>query len=135
MKFYPHSAIRELGFIEMFATSAIRRLRGRGVPVTSVLTERDTDLERARQERIRVCSREDSVRLAPGGCPNEDAQPREFVVPPVAEGVDGRLLVDTAADPPEDVYPEAGGPGLPNAGELTLTDRSLRCYVAQEAGP
>lgn len=69
----------DLGFIEMFATSAIRRLRGRGVPVTSVLTERDPDKERAREERVTVFTREDAVRLAPRGFAQEIAQAREFM--------------------------------------------------------
>ena len=69
----------ELGFIEMFATSAIRRLRGRGVPVTSVLTERDSDPEGTREERITVFSRADAMRLAPQGFPEETRRARELM--------------------------------------------------------
>jgi phosphatidylserine/phosphatidylglycerophosphate/cardiolipin synthase-like enzyme len=68
----------ELGFLEMFATSAIRRLRGRGVPVTSVLTERDPDSDRAAAERVSVFSREDAVGLKPGDLHAEFQQAKEF---------------------------------------------------------
>ena len=69
----------DLGFIEMFATSAIRRLRGRGVPITSVLTERETNPARAREEGVSVFSRRDAVRLAEGRFDAEIEQAREFL--------------------------------------------------------
>jgi len=48
--------LRSLGvdFVEMFASTAIRRLRAKGVPVTTILTERDEDSERSRAERVIV---------------------------------------------------------------------------------
>ena len=55
-----------------------------------------------------------------------------FTLPPVARGIPWRLLVDTAADDPDDIYPEADGPQLPRSGRLTLLDRSLRCYVSHD---
>jgi phosphatidylserine/phosphatidylglycerophosphate/cardiolipin synthase-like enzyme len=48
--------LRSMGvdFVDMFATTAIRRLRAKGVPVTSILTERDDDGERSLAERVTV---------------------------------------------------------------------------------
>ena len=57
---------------------------------------------------------------------------RQFILPPIAKGIHWRLLVDTAADAPDDTFPDADGPPLPRSGRLTLLDRSLRCYAAHE---
>ena len=64
----------EVGFVEMFATSAIRRLRGRGVPVTSVLTDRETDSERSREENVDVMSPKDALERALAGFTKEAEQ-------------------------------------------------------------
>ena len=56
-------------------------------------------------------------------------QPREFVVPPLAQGNPWRLFINTAAESPEDIYPDADGPP-PADGKLVLLDHSLVCYVA-----
>lgn len=69
----------DLGFIEMFATSAIRRLRGRGVPVTSILTERDRDPEQSRAEQVEVYSREAAVALTAVDFDKAHRQARELV--------------------------------------------------------
>ena len=63
---------------------------------------------------------------------NAAPDPCQFILPPVAKGIRWRLLADTAVNSPEDVYPDADGPPLPNSGRLTLLGRSLRCYVAHE---
>jgi glycogen operon protein len=57
-------------------------------------------------------------------------EPQSFVVPPVAAGLEWRLFVDTAAEPPSDVYPDASGPP-PGRAPLKLEAFSLRCYVAE----
>jgi len=54
----------DVGFIDMFATSAIRRLRGRGVPVTSILTVREGDSERSRAEKVGVFSPQEALSRA-----------------------------------------------------------------------
>ena len=41
-----------------------------------------------------------------------------------------RLFIDTAAETPGDVYPEANGPAVPATGRIKLVNHSLRCYVA-----
>ena len=48
--------LRSLGvdFVNMFASTAIRRLRAKGVPVTTILTERDEDSEESRAEHVSV---------------------------------------------------------------------------------
>jgi phosphatidylserine/phosphatidylglycerophosphate/cardiolipin synthase-like enzyme len=48
--------LRSLGvdFVKMFASAAIRRLRAKGVPVTTVLTERDEDSDESRAEQVTV---------------------------------------------------------------------------------
>ncbi|HEV3341321.1 MAG TPA: glycogen debranching protein GlgX [Pirellulales bacterium] len=57
-------------------------------------------------------------------------QPREFAIPRLAQGIEWRLFVNTAADSPADIYPDADGPG-PVDGKLVLLDHSLVCYVAK----
>jgi phosphatidylserine/phosphatidylglycerophosphate/cardiolipin synthase-like enzyme len=48
--------LRSLGvdFVKMFASTAIRRLRAKGVPVTTILTERDEDSAESRAEQVTV---------------------------------------------------------------------------------
>jgi glycogen operon protein len=61
---------------------------------------------------------------------NATANAREFMLPTVAKGLNWRMFIDTAADPPRDVFPDLDGPA-PVAGLLALPDHSLRCYVAE----
>ena len=61
---------------------------------------------------------------------NATAEPREFILPPVAKGTSWRLFADTAAAPPYDVYPEMDGPPPPRSRRLTLSYRSLCCFVS-----
>jgi len=58
--------------------------------------------------------------------------PQEFYLPEIARPLAWSLFVDTAADPPGDVYPELNGPAPPKDGPVVLDGRSLRCYVARE---
>jgi phosphatidylserine/phosphatidylglycerophosphate/cardiolipin synthase-like enzyme len=48
--------LRSLGvdFVDMFVSTAIRRLRAKGVPVTTILAERDEDSDVSRAERVRI---------------------------------------------------------------------------------
>jgi glycogen operon protein len=61
---------------------------------------------------------------------NATGSPREFILPPVAKGTSWRLFVDTAADPPSDIYPNYDGPPPPRSRRLQLSYRSLLCFVA-----
>ncbi len=60
---------------------------------------------------------------------NAAPERRAFIIPPMAKGTNWRMLLDTAAVSPEDIYPDANGPSLPLSGKIMLPDRSLRCYV------
>jgi len=57
-------------------------------------------------------------------------QPREFRTPAAAAGQKWRLFIDTAAEPPGDIYPEADGPLLEDHADV-LDGHTLRCYVAE----
>jgi isoamylase len=59
-----------------------------------------------------------------------DNEPREFKMPAAAAGQKWRLFIDTAAEPPGDIYPEANGPVLEEHPEV-LDGHTLRCYVAE----
>jgi len=61
--------LRSLGvdFVDMFASTAIRRLRAKGVPVTTILTERDEDSERSRAEHMTVMSPVTALQRARAG--------------------------------------------------------------------
>jgi len=63
---------------------------------------------------------------------NGSHQAREFMLPPVARSQPWRLLLDTAAETPEDIYPEGDGPSLASRRKLNLQDRSMVCYVAEQ---
>ena len=54
---------------------------------------------------------------------------REFVFPAFAKALQWRLYVDTAAEPPADIFPDLDGPAPPRTRRLTIPYRSLRCYV------
>jgi len=60
------------------------------------------------------------------------AEPREFRIPEVARTLAWWLFVDTAAEPPGDIYPELDGPAPPPGGVVPLEGRSLVCYVARD---
>ena len=60
---------------------------------------------------------------------NATHENREFIVPPVAKSARWRLFLDTAADHPDDIYPDINGPPLPRSGKVSLLDHSMRCYV------
>ena len=64
----------QVGFVDMFATSAIGRLRAHGVPVTSVLTARDTDSARSRAGKVGVMSPKETLERALGGFAAEAEQ-------------------------------------------------------------
>jgi len=57
-------------------------------------------------------------------------QPHAFVIPKLAAKLSWRLLVDTAAASPGDVYVKANGPA-PDGKPVLLNHHSLRCYVEE----
>jgi glycogen operon protein len=65
---------------------------------------------------------------------NASEEPQIFTMPVVARGASWRLFVNTAGDTPLDVYPDLDGPRPPVTGEMTVSEKSLRCYVATQWG-
>jgi phosphatidylserine/phosphatidylglycerophosphate/cardiolipin synthase-like enzyme len=61
--------LRSMGvdFVDMFSSTAIRRLRAKGVPVTTILTENDVDAERSLAERVSVMTPEAALSRALAG--------------------------------------------------------------------
>jgi len=61
--------LRSLGvdFVGMFASTAIRRLRAKGVPVTAILTDRDEESERSRAEQVTVMAPSTAISRALAG--------------------------------------------------------------------
>ena len=55
-----------------------------------------------------------------------------FQLPEVAREIAWRQFINTAAEPPEDIYPDLDGPEPPAEGVVSLEPRSLVCYVAAE---
>jgi glycogen operon protein len=51
-------------------------------------------------------------------------------MPKAAANLKWRLFIDTAAEAPDDIHPDADGPELTNEPVL-LDGHTLRCYVAE----
>lgn len=60
------------------------------------------------------------------------SQPQEFTTPQVANHLKWRLLIDTAAEAPHDIFLEKTGPTLDASRTVRLDHHSLRCYVADK---
>jgi len=56
--------------------------------------------------------------------------PREFVIPSAARLIRWNLFVNTAAESPDDIFPNFDGPALRTDRKLTLLDHTLMCYVS-----
>jgi len=57
---------------------------------------------------------------------------KTFRIPPIARSASWHLLVDTAAQSPDDVFSNLDGPKFPAKGKITLEAHSLVCYVAAD---
>jgi glycogen operon protein len=57
-------------------------------------------------------------------------EPQPFAVPKMAANRKWRLLVDTAASPPGDVWPKADGPPPPKSGPILLDHHAMKVFVA-----
>jgi len=60
------------------------------------------------------------------------SDPQRFYVPPIARRLLWRLLIDTAAKYPRDMYPGRNGPPPAADGIVELEGRSLVCFVARD---
>jgi isoamylase len=58
------------------------------------------------------------------------ADPQQFIVPSPVGSFPWRLILDTAAKAPKDIYPGLDGPPPPKDGVVELEGRSLVCYIA-----
>ena len=56
--------------------------------------------------------------------------PCDFTAPQLLRTMDWRTFVDTAADPPKDVYPRWDGPELAENGLVTLAPKSMVVFVS-----
>jgi isoamylase len=63
---------------------------------------------------------------------NASGQEHDFVFPALAKGTRWRLLLDTAAKSPHDIYPNLDGPTPPRSRRMTLPEFSMRCYIAAD---
>ena len=61
---------------------------------------------------------------------NAGSKETNFVLPGKARSFDWRLLIDTAANSPDDVFAAGDGPPMPRHGNLKLAARSMTCYAA-----
>ncbi|KAA1258568.1 Glycogen debranching enzyme [Rubripirellula obstinata] len=62
---------------------------------------------------------------------NSTGQDREFHLPEIGRGMRWNLFLDTAADSPNDIYPDVDGPMPPGGREITMGCHSMRVFVAQ----
>jgi glycogen operon protein len=62
---------------------------------------------------------------------NSTPDPVAFKIPKVAESRVWQTFIDTGSESPRDVFPELDGPELPKSGKVTLTYRSMCCFVAK----
>ncbi len=66
---------------------------------------------------------------------NSTGQVRSFKMPEVGRGMRWNLFIDTAADSPEDIYPDVDGP-MPTSGRvIKMPHHSLKVYVSQSVIP
>ena len=60
---------------------------------------------------------------------------RHFILPQSVRNIDWRLLLNTAAESPDDIHPALEGPPLPQNNVVTMEPRSLVVYVARDTLP
>ena len=63
---------------------------------------------------------------------NSTGQVREYKMPQVGRGLNWNLFVDTAAESPDDIFPDADGPIPPSSRQVTMLEHSLKVYVSGE---
>jgi glycogen operon protein len=62
---------------------------------------------------------------------NPGEEPSDFVLPAKARSFDWRLLVDTTAKSPHDIFAKGDGPPLPRRRKLEVAGRAMVAYVAE----
>jgi glycogen operon protein len=123
---------------ESFLTGRPRRPGG--LPDVAWYDPQGTPVDWSRDDRSLVCLLSAAEREARYAPPNHHVllichaglEARPFHLPDVARGLPWRLFVNTAAEPPQDIYPDLDGPEPPSGGVIPLDPRSLVCYVAAD---
>jgi isoamylase len=64
---------------------------------------------------------------------NGDPHDQEFTLPRPARGGSWRLLADTAAQSPDDIFVDLDGPAPPADGKIKMVGRSMLVYVVSDA--
>jgi glycogen operon protein len=64
---------------------------------------------------------------------NSTGEIRQFSLPEAGRGMLWNLFVDTAADSPEDIYPDADGPMPPSNRVVEVRHHSLKVFVCHAA--
>ncbi len=59
-------------------------------------------------------------------------EPTVFVLPSLIAHLPWKLFINTAAEPPADIYPDLDGPSFPPEGKIEVQPRTFICYVAPE---
>ncbi|MCH8042255.1 MAG: glycogen debranching protein GlgX [Planctomycetes bacterium] len=62
------------------------------------------------------------------------SEPRQFSIPTIAQRLPWRLFFDTAAESPDDIYPDHDGPLSQPRQAFAMIDRSMMCFVAERRG-
>jgi glycogen operon protein len=63
---------------------------------------------------------------------NSTGQARDFTMPDVGRGMRWNLFIDTAAEPPADIYPDLNGPMPINGRLVNLSHHALKVFVSQK---
>ncbi len=63
---------------------------------------------------------------------NSTGQTRSYKMPEVGRGMRWKLFIDTAAVPPQDIYPKANGPLSPADRVIEMPHHSLKLFVSQK---
>ena len=61
---------------------------------------------------------------------NSTGQERNFTMPEIGRGMRWNLFVDTAADAPQDIFPDADGPMPPGGNVFKMPHHSLKVFVS-----
>jgi isoamylase len=63
---------------------------------------------------------------------NSTGDPIDFVLPEQGKGMQWNLFVDTAAEPPHDIFPEMDGPAPPSNRRVPVSYRSMQVFVSEQ---
>jgi len=64
---------------------------------------------------------------------NSTGSPKEFSMPPIGRGMNWTMFLDTAADSPNDIFPELDGPLPPSSRVVPMLCHSLKVYISESS--